>query len=164
MLLSKLLASPTVAVTSNSNVQPSSESAMLSYIFVVCNGDFKLIVKRSSSLTWYEEWLFHFEWTYGRTFTWWTDAEKESRPCSKVLREICRTKLTLERRIQRLWPKFVSYQEDCLLRKPKWELKYGERNRVKTRVIMWDMTGIKTHQFNSAQFQRDTYSKYYAGC
>jgi hypothetical protein len=141
----------------------ASEAAMLSYIFVVCHGDFELIGKRNTSLTWYEEWVFHFEWKYGRTLTRWTDAAKSFGPAQWILREICRQKLHLERRIHVLWPKFVSYQEDCLLRKPKWELKYGERNGVKTRIIMWDMTGIRSYQFGGAKVQRDTYSKYYAG-
>jgi hypothetical protein len=47
----------------------ASESAMLSYIFIICGGDVELIRKRNSSLTWYEEWVFHLEWKYGRTLT-----------------------------------------------------------------------------------------------
>jgi len=140
-----------------------TESAMLSYILIVCGGDPELIRKRNSSLTWYEEWLFHFEWKYGRTLTRWQDATKNLGPSQWILRNIVRQKLQLERRMHSLWPKFVSYEEDCQLRKQKWEMKYGERNGVKTRPIMWDMTGIKAYQFGAADLQRDTYSKYYAG-
>jgi hypothetical protein len=109
---------------------------MLSYIFIVCGGDLDLINKRNSSLTWYEEWVFHLEWKYGRTLTQWKDAAKAFGPADFIMRQICRQKLHLERRMHGLWPKFVSYREDCVLRKPKWELKYGEKNGVKTRIIM----------------------------
>jgi hypothetical protein len=139
-----------------------TEAAMLSYIIVVCGGSIDLIRQRSSSLTWYEEWVFHFEWKYGRTFQRWLDASKLLGPHPHTLRSIIRQKLKLERRIHSLWPKFVSYDEDCALRKPKWDLKYGERNGNKTRVIMWDMTGVKSYQFGAATVQQDTYSKYYA--
>ena len=62
---------------------------------------------------------------YGRTLTRWKDAAKAFGLADKIMCEICRQKLHLERRIHGLWPKFVSYQEDYLLRKPKWELTYG---------------------------------------
>ena len=77
---------------------------------------------------------------YGRTLTRWKDAEKMLGPRDWVLHEIMRQKLKLERRTHRLWPKFVSHEEDCLLQKPKWELKYGKMNDVRIRPIMWDMT------------------------
>jgi hypothetical protein len=136
---------------------------MLAYIILICGGDADLIRKRNSSLTWYEEWLFHFEWKYGRTLTRWTDASKMYGPIAVVLRNIVQQKLKLERRMHSLWPKFVSYGEDCSLRKPKWDVKYGESRGKKTRPIMWDMTGIRAYQFGGAKIQRDTYSKYYAG-
>mmetsp|Transcript_42594 Transcript_42594/g.90589 ORF Transcript_42594/g.90589 Transcript_42594/m.90589 type:complete len:93 (-) Transcript_42594:155-433(-) len=49
------------------------------------------------------------------------------------------------------------------MRKTKWNFKCHERNGVKNRVIMWDMTGINTYQFGVADLQRGTYSNYYAG-
>ena len=102
-----------------------------------------------------------FKW--GRTLTRWIDTKAAYGPEPKYMRNIYRQKLSLERRAHRLWPKFVLYEEDRLLRKQKWELKYGEKNGVKIRPVMWDMTGIKAYQFGAADLQRDTYSKYYAG-
>jgi hypothetical protein len=130
---------------------------------VVCGGEISLIRKRQSSLTWYEEWVFHLEWKYGKTIHRWIDATNALGPQPKTLRQVVRQKLKLERRIHELWPKFVSYNEDKTLRKPKWDVKYGERNDTKTRIIMWDMTGVKAYQFGAAPTQRNTYSKYYAG-
>ena len=40
----------------------TSEAALLSYIFVVYNGDIETVLKRTSSLTWYEEWFLVFEY------------------------------------------------------------------------------------------------------
>ena len=36
-------------------------SGLLLYIFVVCDGDVALMLKRESSLTWFEEWFMHLE-------------------------------------------------------------------------------------------------------
>ena len=59
---------------------------------------------------------------------------------------------------------FVSYEEDKALRKPKWNLKYRKDGPAgKVRLIMWIMTGIDAYRFGSADLQRVTYSKYYAG-
>ena len=141
-----------------------SESMMLAYIFVVCGGEVDLIRQRCSSLTWYEEWFFHFEWKWGRTLTRWEDAEKDFDIIPKYLRSIHRRKLSLERRCRRLWPTFLSYDDDVRLRKPRWRLKYRTRNDgKKIRPIMWDMTGVKAYAFGAADAQRNTYSKYYAG-
>lgn len=140
-----------------------SESMLLAYIFVVCGGDVDLIRRRCSSLTWYEEWVFHFEWKWGRTFQRWEDATKYFGVDDKLLRWIHRSKLSLEKQCHRLWPTFLSYEEDITLRKPKWSRKYRERNGRKVRPIMWDMTGIKSYAFGDADTQRNTWSKYYAG-
>lgn len=51
-----------------------TESSMLLYIVVVCGDNVELTHQRSSSLSLYKEWLFHFEWKYGRTLQHWEDA------------------------------------------------------------------------------------------
>lgn len=90
-----------------------TEAAMLAYIIVVCGGDVTLIKSRCSSLTWYEEWFFHFEFKWGRTLTRWVDAQDAFDIKPMYLRQIHRRKLSLEKRAQeRLWPKFLSYDED----------------------------------------------------
>ena len=142
-----------------------TEGAMLSYIFTVCNGEIELVQQRHSSLTWYEEWFFHFEFVWGRTLTRWVDAASE---CNlgiqpKYLLDIHRHKLQLARRTRDLWPKYASYQEDCCLRKTKWNAKYGEDHGEKRRPVFWDMTGIKAYQFGAADTNGNTYSKYYSG-
>ena len=38
-----------------------SRDIMMIYIFIVCNGDVNVILSRSASLTWFEEWFAHLE-------------------------------------------------------------------------------------------------------
>lgn len=83
--------------------------------------------------------------------------------CQKEVWAIYRQKLALVKRARSRWGYFVSYDEDVQLRKEKWNIKYRERNGEKTRIIMWDMTGIPAFKFGAAELQRNTFSKYYAG-
>jgi hypothetical protein len=141
-----------------------TEGAMLSYIFTVCNGDVELVQQRHSSLTWYEECFFHFEFGWGRTLTRWVDAAAECnvRIHPDYLLDIHRYKLHLARKTRNSWPKYASYQEDCCLRKAKWNIKYSEDHGVKRRPVFWDMTGIRAYQFGVADTNVHTYSKYYS--
>lgn len=140
-----------------------SEAHFLAFIFLICEGNGDLIRRRSTPLTWYEEWFFFAEWIYGRSFTTLWNAKQTYGPEEKYLRSVFRQKLALVKRARRQWGYFVTHDEDIRLRKEKWNIKYRERDGVKTRVIMWDMTGIKSYRFGAAELQRDTYSKYYAG-
>ena len=61
------------------------------------------------------------------------------------------------------WPRYVTFEEDCKLHKPKWNAKYGGLNsKDPVRVVMWDMTNIPVYAFSDADLNRFTYSVYYA--
>ena len=75
-----------------------SESMLIAYIIIVCGGRIDLISQRCTSLTWYEEWFFHFEWKWRRSLTRWEDAEKKFGVDPRYLRRIHRRKLSLEKR------------------------------------------------------------------
>ena len=52
------------------------------------------------------------------------------------------------------WPKYASHEEDCTLRKEKWDLKHENK-----RVVMWDNTEYPfTYQPSTALNQRTTHS------
>ena len=55
-----------------------------------------------------------------------------------------------------MWPVYAYFEEDKLLRKDKWHVKYA-----KQRIVMLDMTNIDAYGFLDADLQRLTYSKYY---
>lgn len=141
-----------------------SKDLLLAYVFIICDGDVDLITRRSTSLTWFEEWMFGLEFTIGKSLTRWEDAENQYGVDDFHLRKVLRQKVGMGRRARDRWPMFASYEEDHSLWKPKYEEKYGETNGgIKRRPIFWDMTGIRAYQFGAAELQRDTYSKYYAG-
>jgi hypothetical protein len=54
----------------------NSLNSLLSYVFIMCDEDYALILKQSSSLTLFEEWFIHLEYKWGRTLSWYWDAEK----------------------------------------------------------------------------------------
>jgi hypothetical protein len=86
---------------------------MLTYIFIVCNGDAELVKQQHTPLTWYEEWFFHFEYKWVRMLTRWMDAAAKGSfgiQC-KYLIEVCKKNLELERRARDSWPKFASFHE-----------------------------------------------------
>lgn len=140
-----------------------SEALLLAYIFLISEGDVDMIRRRNTPLTWYEEWFFFAEMIYGRSITSWWNAKDKYGPDQRYMRCVFRQKLALVKRARQRWGYFVSYEEDVKLRKEKWNIKYREREGVKTRVIMWDMTGIEAYRFGAAELQRNTFSKYYAG-
>jgi hypothetical protein len=69
-----------------------SLSGLLSYVFIVCDGDYALILKQSSSLTWFEEWFMHLEYKLGRTLSRYWDAEKVYGPKHRVLMRVVASK------------------------------------------------------------------------
>ena len=56
----------------------SNEAEIMSFIIIVCNGDFDLItLSHSHILTWYEEWFFSFEMVWGRHLTSWMQGKSK---------------------------------------------------------------------------------------
>jgi len=135
-----------------------SLSVLLTYIFVVCDGDMMSIMKRNTSLTWFEEWFLHFEYKWGRTLARLWDAAVVYGPIRRDIQRAIANKYTIERDARQRWPRYASHSEDMRIRKPKWNNKY----RRDQRVVMWDMTNITAYGFTDADLQRLTYSKYYA--
>ena len=134
-----------------------SEEIMLSFIITVCNGDLNTIKQKHTCLTWYEEWFLYFEYVWNRSLTRIEDVSKTYSDMRRndVLR-VVDAKLDLCTSARNKWPKFVSYEEDRLLRKPKWNSRYEGMH-----PIMWDMTNVSAYAFSSAHWQRLTYSQYY---
>lgn len=135
-----------------------SLDTMLIYIFIVCNGDVNVILSRSTSLTWFEEWFAHLEYKWGRTITRIWDGRKLFGISSKLFHAIVRSKYKIERSARESWPPYASHLEDKELRDPLWNLKYAD-----DRVEELDMTDISAFGFSDPDLQRLTYSKYYNG-
>jgi hypothetical protein len=43
----------------------TDEKVLLTYIFIVCNGEVNTIKQKVTPLTWYEEWFLHFKYQWG---------------------------------------------------------------------------------------------------
>ncbi len=133
-------------------------SQLLSYIFIICDGNVDTIMKRNTSLTWFEEYFMHFEYKWGRTLSRMWDCQKLYGPRNKYLVKAINSKYQIEQRARQSWSVYALFEEDKKLRKDKWELKYPNE-----RIVMWDMTNINAYAFSDADLQRLTYSKYYNG-
>jgi hypothetical protein len=131
---------------------------LLSYIFIVCNGDVEVMTKRRTVLSWFEAWFMHFEFKWGRTLTRVDDVAKKYGPHKTYINQEIDLKYSIERRALESWPKYASYEEDKKCRNgEKWDQKYDGH-----RIIFWDMTNIPAYGFTDADFNRMTYSSYYA--
>ena len=137
----------------------SSLKNMISFIIILCNGDFNQIRYKHTSLTWLEEWFFYFEWIWGRTLLRWIDAAAVYKTHVTSVRKIFEKKLEIAKQCRERWPRYASYHEDHSLTKQKWQDKFKGK-----RIVMWDDTNINlNYKPSSAEEQRLTYSVYYAG-
>ena len=130
--------------------------ALLSYIFVVCDGDIDIIKKRQTSLTWYEEWFLHFEYIWGKSLTRIVDVEKTFGIDDFLVRRVIDAKYDIEWRALLSWPLYPTYEEDMEMRSETFKRKYEGK-----RVIMHDMTNIHAYAFTDADLQRLTWNDYY---
>ena len=132
---------------------------MMKYIMIVCNANFDTMMSTQSNLTWFEEWMLFFEMMWGKTHTRVEDLVDMYRVESfKHYYAIIEHKLDLVLCCRQSWPTYASFEEDKLLRKEKWNEKYGE-----TRPVMWDDTNIPfSYQPTNSHNQKITYSSYYA--
>ena len=139
----------------------NTQEDLLTYIFVVCNGDVDKITKGETVLTWYEKWFCHFEYKWGRTATRMIDLSAIYGPHRRFLHRVISDKYNIERQARDSWPRYVTLEEDEVLRKPGWELKFGDNGRGKIRIVFWDMTNVPAYAFSDPDLNRITYSKYY---
>ena len=123
------------------------------------NGDAESIGKTVSPLTWQEEHVLYFEWSYHQTNQRLPDMEAYWGISVKTINNIKDRLLAVERAALDSCPKYVSHAEDVALRDSiKWS-RYSE-----TRAIFHDMTNVPAVQFSDAAAQRMTYSTYYGMC
>ncbi len=134
-----------------------SQKHLLAYIIIVSDGDIDMISERNTELTWYEEWVFSFEFIWGRTRSRWLDRSKDWSKCHKRLHVVLRAKLDKMILARNRWPMYASHEEDMALRSPDWNSKYGDE-----RLVFWDDTNINlNYKPSAAEIEALTYSVYY---
>ena len=109
----------------------------LAYIIIVVNGDINAIAKKQTPLTWFEEWIFYFEWSYHQTMHRQEDYTANWVLDHHQMNAVKDSKLCLELASLLSWPNFASYKEDLELRD---DSKWSRYNS--TRPIFWDMTNV----------------------
>ena len=88
---------------------------MMVYTIIICNGDMEKVSQRSTSMTWFEEWLMYYEWTYGQTcrrnidmeYTW------DDHICN--INPVKDDKAVIEMAALKSWPRFALFEEDSAL-------------------------------------------------
>ena len=135
---------------------------MLSFAALICGGDLAVMTRTSSQLTWLEEWLFYFEFGWGRGTIQLCDYITTYRCREKSLRFILRDKVSLVQAMRARWPMYASYAEDAKFRDPAWSGHFDPINGH--RVIMHDSTNIPLATPSSAALQRALYNSYYGMC
>ena len=135
-----------------------NESHFLSFVVIVCNGEFELITETNSYMTWYEEWFFTMEYLWGRTLCRWRDASSpnEYGVTAAILRNVFDKKCLQILMARNSWSVHVTHTEDVELRGNKWNDRYGNK-----RVIQWDNTNVNLVKMSESGLQRATYSNYY---
>ncbi|CAJ1962587.1 unnamed protein product [Cylindrotheca closterium] len=132
---------------------------LLSYAILVCHGDLDQLFTTCSKLTWLEEWLFYFEFKYGRTACRWKDYEKRCKPLQKPLQKFLLEKLSLELGTRDQWRMYAAFEEDARFCDRKWDNYFdpitGER------VVMHDAAGIPLPCPSKTELQRALFSDYY---
>jgi hypothetical protein len=137
-------------------------NALLSFALVTCNGNMSELLQVSSKLTWLEEWLFGYEFMYGRTACRWQDFEKSYGCTVKPLRAILKQKVKLVLAARKRWPMYASYEEDADLRAKQWNEHFDKKDGM--RIIMHDATNVPFPTPQNAHLQRAMWSDYYGQC
>ncbi|MGH7955323.1 MAG: hypothetical protein ACREOZ_05115, partial [Gloeomargaritales cyanobacterium] len=102
-----------------------SRILLLRFIAIVCNGSTHTMTERTSSLTWFEEWFFYFEYVWGRTMARYRDGSAIYLLDSARLRIIFDAKLRMILTMRRSWPTYASMSEDSKVRNNKWDEQYS---------------------------------------
>jgi len=98
-----------------------SKFALLSFVFIVCNGDNDVVMQKETLLTWFEEWLACFQWIWGRESMTEELLAKSFGIHRKTLAKILESKQQFVLAARQRWPQFAGFEEDCALCSEKWK-------------------------------------------
>ncbi|CAJ1931834.1 unnamed protein product [Cylindrotheca closterium] len=132
---------------------------LLAYAMVICDGSLDRLFATSSKLTWVDEWLFYFEFKYGRTAVRMQDFEKAYRSSEYPLQKVLKQKLSLENGTRNRWPMYATYEEDAKFCGEQWDFYFDRQSGEK--IVTHDATGIPLPCPSNAELQRALFSDYY---
>ena len=100
-----------------------------------------------------------FEWTWGGMHTWFMDLRVKYKVSEWPLQKIFHRKKAIVLKARMMWPFFLSFEEDKVLRDPRWNARYEG-----TRLFFWDDTNIEMAQPVRASLNRRTISTLWWEC
>ena len=114
---------------------------LLTYVAIICNGSLELMITPSTSMTMIEEWIFFFEFTYGRTTTFWMDYIRNWNLNEKSLRGLLKRRLEQELQARQNWSMYPTVDEDIKLQKAEtWNQWFPDTKGL--RVYIHDNTDV----------------------
>ena len=135
---------------------------LLSYVGLICDGDFDNMTRTVSSMTWLEEWMLCLEFLWGHCMQRLADYESTYNCRIKTIQKVIQAELLQIIAAQERWPIYALYSEDAKFRVPKWNSHFDTTNGHC--VVMHDSINIPMATPSDAAQQRALYNLYYGMC
>ena len=135
---------------------------LLSYSAVIYGGNLDEMAKTVTKMTFLEELVLAFEFTWGRSNIRMEELEKEYGCSNKVLKKAIIYRLRKELDCRKRWPMYASYEEDSRYRDPKWNHHFDPKTGP--RVVMHDTTNIPLPDPSAGDLNRALHNMYYNMC
>jgi len=135
---------------------------LLRYSAVVYGGNLDEMAKTVTKMTWLEELLLCYEFTWGRSNVRMKELEKQYGCCHNTLMKAISYRLRKELDSRERWPMYASYEEDAKYRDRSWDRHFDPEKGH--RVVMHDTTNIPLPDPSSSDMNRALHNKYYNMC
>jgi hypothetical protein len=135
---------------------------LLSYSVVIYGGNLDEMMKTVTYLTFLEELMLEYEFTYGRTMHRWEDWCTAYGASTNTLKKAIEYRLRKELECRERWPMYASYAEDAKLHKSTWNVHFPPEDGP--RPIMHDTTNIELPDPISGDLNRALHNVYYNMC
>jgi hypothetical protein len=135
---------------------------LLSYTVIVYGGDLDEMARTATDLTFLEEIVLVYEFTYARTHSRWKDWAVLYKADRRTLQKAIGYRLRKELDCRERWPMYASFDEDAKLRNATWNEYFDPREGP--RVVMHDTTNIPMPAPSAGDLNRALYNVYYNMC
>jgi hypothetical protein len=135
---------------------------LLAYSAVVYAGRLDEMAKTITKMTWLEELLFFYEFSWGRSNVRMQDYEREYDCVYNTLMKAVQYRLQWELDCRVRWPMYASYEEDAEFRAPSRNQHFNPVNGH--RPVMHDTTNIPLPSPSAGDLNRALHNKYYNMC
>ena len=135
---------------------------MLSYTAIIYGGDLKELAKTVTKMTFLEEIVLAYEFSYGRSKIRLEEYISEYGCSERVVKKAIIYRLQKELECRKRWPMYPSFREDAKYRNEKWNLHFNPETGK--RVVMHDTTNIPLPDPSSGDLNRALHNVYYNMC